>query len=33
MVQSEGHRQILTKELESVGLRLNKIPPRVSLHV
>ena len=28
--QSEGHRQILTKELEAVGLRLNKRPPQVS---
>lgn len=27
--QSEGHRQILTKELEAVGLRLNKRPPQV----
>ncbi|KAJ9559699.1 hypothetical protein OSB04_004859 [Centaurea solstitialis] len=26
--QSEGHRQILTKELEAVGLRLNKKPPQ-----
>jgi len=31
MCQSEGHRQILTKELEAVGLRLNKRPPQVSL--
>lgn len=30
MPQSEGHRQILTKELEAVGLRLNKRPPQVS---
>lgn len=29
-LQSEGHRQILTKELEAVGLRLNKRPPQVS---
>lgn len=29
--QSEGHRQILTKELEAVGLRLNQRPPQVSL--
>lgn len=29
MLQSEGHRQILTKELEAVGLRLNKRPPQV----
>lgn len=29
--QSEGHRQILTRELEAVGLRLNKRPPQVSL--
>lgn len=28
-IQSEGHRQILTKELEAVGLRLNKRPPQV----
>jgi ribosome-interacting GTPase 1 len=27
--QSEGHRQILTRELEAVGLRLNKRPPQV----
>ncbi|KZV56096.1 Developmentally regulated G-protein 1 isoform 1 [Dorcoceras hygrometricum] len=27
--KSEGHRQILTKELESVGLRLNKRPPQI----
>ncbi|KAG5390800.1 hypothetical protein IGI04_032341 [Brassica rapa subsp. trilocularis] len=27
--KSEGHRQILTKELEAVGLRLNKKPPQV----
>ncbi|XP_073264493.1 developmentally-regulated G-protein 1 isoform X2 [Populus alba] len=27
--KSEGHRQILTKELEAVGLRLNKKPPRI----
>ncbi|KAB2079099.1 hypothetical protein ES319_A06G208700v1 [Gossypium barbadense] len=27
--KSEGHRQILTRELESVGLRLNKRPPQV----
>ncbi|THG14556.1 hypothetical protein TEA_002588 [Camellia sinensis var. sinensis] len=26
--KSEGHRQILTKELEAVGLRLNKRPPQ-----
>ncbi|MBA0569231.1 hypothetical protein Golob_006675 [Gossypium lobatum] len=26
---SEGHRQILTRELESVGLRLNKRPPQI----
>lgn len=31
MLQSEGHRQILTRELEAVGLRLNKKPPQVSL--
>lgn len=31
--QSEGHRQILTKELEAVGLRLNKRPPQVSTSV
>ncbi|KAF2546807.1 hypothetical protein F2Q70_00020098 [Brassica cretica] len=30
--KSEGHRQILTKELEAVGLRLNKKPPQVNLH-
>lgn len=29
--KSEGHRQILTRELEAVGLRLNKKPPQVSL--
>lgn len=28
-MQSEGHRQILTRELEAVGLRLNKRPPQV----
>ncbi|MBA0811597.1 hypothetical protein Gohar_003477 [Gossypium harknessii] len=28
-LQSEGHRQILTRELESVGLRLNKRPPQI----
>ncbi|KAL8537802.1 hypothetical protein ACS0TY_012799 [Phlomoides rotata] len=27
--KSEGHRQILTKELEAVGLRLNKSPPQI----
>ncbi|RWR78093.1 developmentally-regulated G-protein 2 [Cinnamomum micranthum f. kanehirae] len=27
--KSEGHRQILTKELEAVGLRLNKRPPQI----
>ncbi|KAJ6308824.1 hypothetical protein OIU76_018420 [Salix suchowensis] len=27
--KSDGHRQILTKELEAVGLRLNKRPPRI----
>ncbi|CAM8955966.1 unnamed protein product [Rhodiola kirilowii] len=27
--KSEGHRQILTKELEAVGLRLNKKPPQI----
>jgi small GTP-binding protein len=27
--KSEGHRQILTKELEAVGLRLNKTPPQI----
>jgi len=27
--KSEGHRQILTKELEAVGLRLNKRPPHI----
>ncbi|XP_059287726.1 developmentally-regulated G-protein 2 isoform X2 [Lycium ferocissimum] len=27
--QSEGHRQILTRELEAVGLRLNKRPPQI----
>ncbi|KAL0354487.1 UNVERIFIED_CONTAM: Developmentally-regulated G-protein 2, partial [Sesamum radiatum] len=27
--KSEGHRQILTRELEAVGLRLNKRPPQV----
>jgi len=27
--KSEGHRQILTRELESVGLRLNKRPPQI----
>ncbi|KAG1346360.1 putative protein HOTHEAD [Cocos nucifera] len=26
--KSEGHRQILTRELEAVGLRLNKKPPQ-----
>ncbi|KAL0415054.1 UNVERIFIED_CONTAM: Developmentally-regulated G-protein 2 [Sesamum latifolium] len=26
--KSEGHRQILTRELEAVGLRLNKRPPQ-----
>lgn len=31
MCQSEGHRQILTRELEAVGLRLNKRPPQVWL--
>lgn len=31
MCQSEGHRQILTRELEAVGLRLNKRPPQVRL--
>lgn len=29
LLQSEGHRQILTRELEAVGLRLNKRPPQV----
>nr|CAD1834338.1 unnamed protein product [Ananas comosus var. bracteatus] len=29
--RSEGHRQILTKELEAVGLRLNKRPPQAIL--
>jgi ribosome-interacting GTPase 1 len=29
LFQSEGHRQILTRELEAVGLRLNKRPPQV----
>ncbi|KAK9149179.1 hypothetical protein Scep_007936 [Stephania cephalantha] len=27
--KSEGHRQILTSELEAVGLRLNKRPPQI----
>ncbi|KAJ8448247.1 hypothetical protein Cgig2_025171 [Carnegiea gigantea] len=27
--KSEGHRQILTRELEAVGLRLNKRPPQI----
>jgi small GTP-binding protein len=27
--KSEGHRNILTKELEAVGLRLNKRPPQI----
>ncbi|KAF9685285.1 hypothetical protein SADUNF_Sadunf03G0038700 [Salix dunnii] len=27
--ESEGHRQILTRELEAVGLRLNKRPPQI----
>lgn len=27
--KSEGHRQILTRELEAVGLRLNKKPPQI----
>ncbi|GAV74225.1 MMR_HSR1 domain-containing protein/TGS domain-containing protein [Cephalotus follicularis] len=27
--KSEGHRQILTKELEAVGMRLNKRPPQI----
>ncbi|GFP85718.1 developmentally-regulated G-protein 1 [Phtheirospermum japonicum] len=27
--KSEGHRQILTRELEAVGLRLNKSPPQI----
>lgn len=27
--KSEGHRQILTKELEAVGLRLNKRPLQI----
>nr|DAD47387.1 TPA_asm: hypothetical protein HUJ06_017324 [Nelumbo nucifera] len=31
MCQSEGHRQILTRELEAVGLCLNKKPPQVRL--
>nr|GFA57397.1 developmentally-regulated G-protein 2 [Tanacetum cinerariifolium] len=29
LIPSEGHRQILTKELEAVGLRLNKKPPQI----
>ncbi|KAL0319429.1 UNVERIFIED_CONTAM: Developmentally-regulated G-protein 2 [Sesamum angustifolium] len=28
-LESEGHRQILTRELEAVGLRLNKRPPQI----
>ncbi|KAK4395078.1 Developmentally-regulated G-protein 2 [Sesamum angolense] len=28
--KSEGHRQILTRELEAVGLRLNKRPPQIA---